>query len=194
MKTIEFSDEIGYKAEKLLQKRSKCNFKIKFEEAHNNFVNNPDPIMKALSSYNLYLFYNHGWGVTSKNEALALEYLKSSTKLGYPVAGMDLARHYLKEKSFFKDNNFMLKAEKCILKAEKYILKCSEEFFKRKEYEQDKYQEEYKDMMQLLDVIKSEAKDTENLSDEESVGPEEDLCFNISISTPKNRFNKSPRL
>ena len=100
--------------------------------------------------------------------------------LGYPAAGMDLARYYLKEKAFSK-------AEDC-------IQTCDKEFFKRDHCEQEKYKEEHNDMMQLLKVIRSVTNNTEDLSAEESVGSEEECCSDIYCSPPKARFNKFPLL
>lgn len=180
MKIIRFGDEIGYKAGLLIQKRAECNLKYKFQEAQRIVNANPNSMARAISSYTLYLCHYHGWGVKFKDEALALRYLKSSTELGYPVAGMELARHYLKEKDYFKAKN--------------YIQICNKAFFKRDHCEQKKLKEEHNDMIRLLKVIESKDDNTENLSDEGSVGPEEKHHFNISGSAPRNRFNKSPRL
>lgn len=178
MKTTRFGDEIGYKAGILIQKRAECDFKSKFLKAKQNVDTNSNLMMKAVSSYTLYLFYHHGWGEVSKNDSLALKYLMLSMNLGYPAAGMDLARYYLKEKAFSK-------AEDC-------IQTCNKEFFKRDHCEQEKYKEEHNDMMQLLKVIRSVANDTEDLSDEESIGgSEEECCSDIYCSPPpKAKVNK----
>lgn len=180
MKTIRFGDEIGYKAGILIQKRAECDFKSKFLKAKQNADTNSNLMIKAASYYTLYLFYHHGWGEVLKNDSLALKHLMSSMSLGYPVAGMDLARHYLKEQNFSK-------AEDC-------IQKCDKEFFKRDHCEQEKYKEEHHDMMQLLKVITSVTNNTEDLSDEESVGSEQEYCSDIYSSPPKSRFNKVPLL
>ena len=62
MKITKFGDEIGYQAEILIQKRAECDFKSKFLKAEQNIDTNSNLMMKAVSSYTLYLFYHHGWG------------------------------------------------------------------------------------------------------------------------------------
>lgn len=176
MKIIRFGDEIGYKAELLLQQRAECNFKEKFQEAQRTFDATNDPMVKAKSAYALYLFYYHGWEVVSKNKDLALFYLKASNKLGYPFAGTGLARHYLEAKKYYK-------AKKC-------IKTCEKEFVKISSCEKEELNEEYNDMHQLLKVIESETENIENLSDEGSIGPEEKASPSIHSKKAKNSFGK----
>ena len=170
MRTIRFGDEIGYKAETLIQKRAECDFQSKFLQAKKNIGTNSNLMAKAISFHDVYLFYHYGWGQVKKDNISALKSLRQSMALGYPLAGIDLARHYLKRKNLYK-------AKDC-------ITKCKEEFFNRDKIEQEKHKEEYNDMMQLLKVIESET-NTENSSDGESIEAEEEFCSD-SISSPSN--------
>lgn len=186
MQTPRFGDEIGYKAEMLIQKRAQYNLKDKFEEARKTIKTATTLIKKARSNYDLYLFYYNALGVTDKNESLALEYLRKASESGYPVATVELARHYLKENNHHEAKN-------CIQTCDKIFNKA---FLESDRCEQKKLKEAYGDMQRLLRLIESEIEEKENLSDDSSVGEkefreEEQNRSKTSRSMSKNRFTLS---
>lgn len=129
---IMHSDEINYRASKMIQDRAEQDAKSKFLYANRCVTNSSDLTVKSKAHYELYLFHHHGWGGVVRNPDLALKHLQEATNLGYPRAGTVLARRYLEEKNFDA-------AKTCISECSQ---KCP-----------NKEGEEYREMMSLLGVV-----------------------------------------
>ena len=138
-------EDLASKVDRMMQQRAAFNWEGTFREAQEQAATNNKPILeRAASLYVLYLFYRYGWGVTPKDEGLALGHLQSSTELGYPDAGMELARHHMQARRYRA--------------AEHSLRMCNGAFMMRDHHEQEGFTEEHRDMLRLLKFIEETRK------------------------------------
>ena len=142
-------DVLHHNVERLMQQRAECDWKQAFQEAQRTIATtiNTNSLKRAASLYVLYLFYHHGWGATTQDETRAMGHLQSASDMGYPDAGLALARHH-------SSKGRHRKAKTC-------LLRCNRAFCERDHREKEEFKDGHTDMLRLLKVIE-EARKEEN--------------------------------